>query len=154
MKKTLLLGGLLLTLFTGCKKDNPAAPLTVRERLSGTSGKTWVLSAFYSKSTSGKETNELATRPACETDNRFVFYPDNRLLVNEGATKCTPTAPDQVLNGTWSLSNNDTALTLPTTYTSGLPVTFTLVEISNSRLIGTFTNPLNQSVYTATFTAK
>ena len=46
---------------------------------------------------------------SCEKDNVLTFAAGNKLTTDEGATKCSPDAP-QTVAGTWAFDSNETKL--------------------------------------------
>ena len=48
--------------------------------------------------------------PYCQTDDRYSFYSNGTGLYSSGALQCAP--DDSTTNFTWSLSNNNTQLTI------------------------------------------
>ena len=48
--------------------------------------------------------------PSCQTDDQYSFYSNGTGLYSSGVLKCA--SDDSTTNFTWSLSNNDTQLTI------------------------------------------
>lgn len=116
-----------------CKKKEDPKPLPRKELLTSTSGKKWKITS--ATTTSGFDA--FSSREACERDNLYVFYTDNKLVVDEGATKCNSSDP-QTVTGTWSLSADEKTLTLSVGGWSILNGDFPIVEMTNTTLKGTF----------------
>jgi Tol biopolymer transport system component len=51
------------------------------------------------------------TLRACETDNIITFTSDQKVIVDEGPTKCDPSDP-QTTSGTYLLSNDNKTVTI------------------------------------------
>lgn len=117
-----------------CKKKEDPAPST-KELLASTSSKKWKITSI----TVGNQPFLESIFPeACTRDNLFVFYTDNKLVIEEGATKCNSSDPSTVAQGTWRLSTDEKTLTLNPGSGSTLNGDFTIIEITNSTLKGTF----------------
>ncbi|TAE42555.1 MAG: hypothetical protein EAZ44_05570 [Cytophagia bacterium] len=96
---SLLLVVFLTTLFIGCaaKKDEPGSPgelLLV--------GKNWKITSLKRDGNEG-----ISSFASCDTDDIYVFGRYGTLARQEGATKCTPTAPDLKVQNIWYLTNGD-----------------------------------------------
>lgn len=104
MKKPIFfLLGLALA-FVACKDDE--ASKTNTEKL--TSGK-WKITASVAKFTfNGIEqtVDVYANLPACKKDNTVEFKTDGTVIADEGATKCSPTDPQEE-TGTWTFEQNE-----------------------------------------------
>lgn len=48
----------------------------------------------------------------CQKDNTFILNSNKSITVDEGASKCNDTAKQTSTDGQWSLSNNDTKMTI------------------------------------------
>jgi hypothetical protein len=117
MKNAIVLGAMLLS-FVACKKEDPQ-PDDNNNNNSGnnkssilTSG-TWKLAASHTvlEYEGRTESSDLfAAMPQCMRDNIYTFNKDNTATLDEGASKCSPTDPQQRSAGTWALSQNDTKL--------------------------------------------
>ena len=96
----------LTLVMAGCDKDDEP---TKQERLMA---KDWKVTAI----TASGEVNGIGVNNydyynnhliECQKDNLFNFNSGGVVVVDEGATKCTPTA-QQTSQGTWSLTENTT----------------------------------------------
>lgn len=119
-----LLPLLLLVLFTAnsCKKKNDQKSKTqlVTER-------DWRMTKFEEQENNNPPINYLDGAPACNLDDRHVFKTNNTYEINEGPSKCVPTDPQLVDNGTWSFGDNETKFLY-----DGIP--FTIDKLDNSTL--------------------
>ncbi|MBF9235967.1 hypothetical protein I2I05_01025 [Hymenobacter sp. BT683] len=73
----------------------------------------WRITAIVGTTTFGGQTttiNGYASLPACQKDNFGKFNVDKSVVMDEGATKCSTTAP-QSKTGTWSFNAAETELT-------------------------------------------
>jgi hypothetical protein len=117
-----------------CKKKEDPAPVPRKELLASTSSKKWKITS----ATAGGY-DAFASRDACERDNLYIFFSDNKLTVDEGATKCNSGDPQTAATGTWSLSTDEKTLTLNAGSSSILSGDFTITELSSNTLKGKFT---------------
>jgi hypothetical protein len=110
MKKTIfLLTALFFIFFTqACNKKDKLIVMSKTELL--TTG-TWKLTAVVADEdgNGSYETDRFATFSVCFTDNYYTFSSNGILELNEGPTKCSPTAP-QTETSTWQLTQNETHL--------------------------------------------
>lgn len=117
MKKTLLILASVTLLFSACsKKDDNNGGGVTGAASNLTTGK-WIITSSTSivqyPNPIGPKTIDLwATFTACQKDNQYIFNTNNTNTTDEGATRCNPSDPQQITGGTWSLSNNNTVLTL------------------------------------------
>ena len=65
----------------------------------------------------------------CQLDNTYTFSANGTGVINEGATKCTTTAP-QTSPFTWSFSDNETNINLQSSALFGLGGRFKVLELS------------------------
>lgn len=114
-----------------CKKKEDPAPVPRKELLASTSGKKWKITS----ATAGGF-DAFASREACERDNLYIFYSDNKLTVDEGATKCNSGDNQTAATGTWSLSTDEKTLTL--SGGSDYDGNYTIVEMSSTALKANF----------------
>lgn len=96
----------------------------------------------------------LTTFEACQKDNYYLFNADKSLSVDEGPTKCTTSAPQRSSDGNWSLSGNDSKITISgsslTTGLGALSITgdivtlnATTLQIKKDTAIGTISGTIN-----------
>ncbi len=73
-------------------------------------GKAWkIVTATITPALNGT-TDYLAGFDACQKDNLITYNTNNTWVSEEGATKCDPSDPQQVVKGTWSWNSNETAI--------------------------------------------
>ena len=129
--KYILPAFLFVVLFSACSKDDD--PPTTAELLD--TG-TWKFDE------GGVDNNQdgivdliisVGLLDPCIADNTITFYSDGTGVIDEGGTKCLPTA-SQSTNYTYSLSNNDTQITLTGADLLGLGGNFEITEVSATRL--------------------
>jgi hypothetical protein len=70
---------------------------------------------------------------SCIADNTITFSATGTGVIDEGAKKCDPSA-NQTTNFNYSLSNNDTQITLSGADLLGLGGSFEITEVSSTRL--------------------
>ncbi len=157
MKKVLYHLSLLLVLtapLAGCKKDKDD-PQPAKSRTELLTNKNWRLTAATIDpaidlfGTGTATTNLFAQYPDCTKDDLSRFENGGVFKDDEGATKCSPTAP-QTATGTWTFSADESKVT---TTVSGSTTTLNISELSENALKGTvvedFGTPIN---YTISFT--
>lgn len=154
MKKLLILG-LGLFLFFGCKKNVVVTEKTSLEYLTGTNSKKWKVSSGIVKL--GESTIDLvANQPPCVTDNILVLYSNKSYELNEGATKCDPSKdPDLIIKANWSLVEDPKAITIDKFIFLGYVLEnsrFLISNINDDQFIGTTDVALNGKTYQANIT--
>jgi hypothetical protein len=121
---------LCLMLFA-CGKDEPKEP-TKTELLT---------SATWKYDNGGVDANHDGTidvnfsagvLPACTLDNVATFSSNNTGVADEGATKCTTTAP-QSSPFTWSFNSNETAINLAGSGLFGIGGQFNIIALSSTQ---------------------
>lgn len=106
----------LTFMVSSCKKDNDnPAP----SNGTGAQTKTQILaSQDWKISSMMVGTIDIhAGQKACEKDNFYTFKSNGTYVNDEGATKCTPSAP-QTEAGTWKFIDNETKIVIDDTDTS------------------------------------
>lgn len=68
----------------------------------------------------------------CSLDDIMIFKSDKKLAFDEGATKCDPTDPQQVTDGTWSYDKTTKVLTHA--YDSGEKISFKVEQNDGENL--------------------
>lgn len=115
---------------TSCKKDD--------EDVSGKSALTsreWVVTenkVVVTQGTQNTTTDLLRNDLDCNKDDFLKFTNDNRILNNEGATKCNSADKQEDEIGTYVLTENDKKMTINITGQAGIP--FTVVELNGQRM--------------------
>lgn len=128
--------------FLSCKKDSPAKSRT--ELLTTGSWKRSALTSnpaydWYNNGTSG--TDILAYMWPCEKDDFETYQLNGVLEINEGPSKCDPSA-DQTWTVTWALKDNDSKIRFEGTYDA------TIVELTETTLKFWYTFEENGVTYT------
>jgi hypothetical protein len=111
-----------------CKKTAPAPTPT-----SLLTAHPWRVVALTT-TRAGTTTDHYGSIPACKRDNRLQFYADQRLVTDEGASRCTATDPSQQ-TGQWQWAAGETQLTGSVPYLPYLlGSTLTVRELSATTL--------------------
>jgi len=110
MKRTLLAFAAVTLLFGSCKKDDNNGPAGGANAQILMSGK-WKVATSTSVMM-GQTVDLYSLLPSCQVDNMFIFNQNNSVTIDEGATKCDPSAAQQTTTGRWELLNNDTQMKL------------------------------------------
>jgi hypothetical protein len=122
---------LFLALFSACSKEDDE-PTTAELLASGT----WKFDE------GGVDNNQdgmvdliisVGLLDPCTADNTITFSTNGTGVIDEGATKCMPSA-SQSTNFNYSLSNNDTEITLSGADLLDLGGNFEITEVSSTRL--------------------
>jgi len=115
---------------TACKKDEDSAS----GEAALTAASCWKLSKAEGQAPGTTTWIDVtsATFDACFLDNCYKFNSDKTIDINEGATKCDPTDPQEYDGGTWSLSADGKTLTLDE---NGDITVGTVVELSSNKLV-------------------
>ena len=109
-----LLGLSLMLALAGCGKNSdptPATKLSANTTLLTTPK--WRISAVVGTTTFGGQTTTVdgyANLQSCQKDNFIKFNADLTAVSDEGATKCSSSAP-QSKQGTWSFNATETQIT-------------------------------------------
>ena len=148
MKKLFLFLSAVVVLGACKKEDTPAVTVDLL------TAKPWQVSTV-ALSDSGNPIPISQFITACQLDNTYKFNTDNTLLVDEGATKCNSSDP-QNPTGTWAFANSDktkVSIVMPGSVFNG---DFTIKAISASSMQLTTTQQLNNIPLTieATFVPK
>lgn len=72
---------------------------------------------------------------ACDLDNCMNFKTDGKFIVDEGATKCTPTAPQTNNQGTWSMTPDEKQVVLIDQ--NNVTTTYKIESISSAQFVVT-----------------
>lgn len=103
---------LILLTSSGCKK-NQSEDMSSRTRL--LTQQSWKMTKYEQRyDPAASWVDETATYDACELDNKYSFSSNGSFQVTEGLTKCSPSDPDILENGTWSFQNNENVLRMIT----------------------------------------
>lgn len=149
MKRTLLALAATTLLFASCKKNDNNNTNTGG---GGSSSNSQILmNARWKVATStsvmmGQTVDLYSILPSCQVDNIFIFNQNRSVTIDEGATKCDPSAAQQTTSGSWELLNNDTQLKLDV---GGSPVmgisviTADIVSISSNSFVIKYTTAVN-----------
>ncbi|MCB0519213.1 MAG: lipocalin family protein [Lewinellaceae bacterium] len=126
MKKNyfLYLAAIAVVSFASCSKDDASVADLLK------SDKGWVLKSLVSDPAINilgvQVTDVFAQYDNCFKDDITFFKDDNKVVFDEGATKCDPSDP-QTTSGTWLLSSDEKVLTVDDDSQD-------ILEISNSTL--------------------
>ncbi|WP_157541097.1 hypothetical protein [Hymenobacter aerophilus] len=143
MKPTLRLGLAAIALLGACTKED--APPDDRSLLIG---KDWMRSGGTITS-NGTVKDVYADLSPCDQDDFLRFEEADRLLYDEGPSRCNPATP-QTLEGTWFLAEEDRLLNLD--IGSGLRGERQITELTESRLSLSYTSA--GKLYTLSFTRR
>lgn len=134
-------------LFGACKKnndkDNTPAQKTKTELIS--TG-TW---KFSTATVNGA--NAAIFLQGCQKDNILTFTSTGTGTVDEGASKCNGADP-QTSPFTWNFASNETILHVSAVFFTGGSNDFTIVEISETKLVGSQVIEMNGNPATAVVT--
>lgn len=114
---------IIAALSTGCKKSKSKSNTDLITQSS------W---KFQSATVGGVDVGYLLD--SCEKDNILTFKSDGSGVEDEGATKCSTTAP-QSNNFTWSFTNNESVLHVSDLSLFGVNSDCTLKGINETQLI-------------------
>lgn len=129
--RTLLILGVTLLTISSCKKDKAKSKTDLI-----TAGG-WKIVKVEEKAGTGAWIDETGTYLTCELDNVNTFRTNATYEITEGTTKCSPTDPTVVDNGTWSFESNETQL--KTTSTGSSPYTVSIDQLDESTFVSTET---------------
>jgi hypothetical protein len=112
MKKNILLLATVISIATGCKKDDDKPSATTLLTSGAWKITAATVSPAYDYNGDGiKETEFFSNWKACYRDNTYKFNAGGTGIFTEGAIKCDPADP-QTSQFNWSLKNNDKLLTI------------------------------------------
>lgn len=114
MTKPLLIA-VLLSALMGCKKEDDVAPPSKRDVLTKS---TWTQTGLTVNPALNGRTDYFSSMDACTKDDVYRYATDGKYTADEGATKCTATAPQLFYDGTWRLTQDEQRLLLE--YTENL----------------------------------
>lgn len=120
-----LVAGVSFVLFS-CKKDEKSKSDLLVD------GGCWkhTKSEFFDSSSSTWENSPI---DSCDLDDCLTLNVGGTITLDEGAFKCDPTDP-QTSSGTWSLSTDETTLTLVDN-AFPIPVASKIIELSADKMI-------------------
>ena len=132
MKNYLLLLALATSfMISSCGKDDDDDKGPSKSAL--LANKNWMIIGLTETKSNGTGTiDTYSTLKNCVKDNILRFTPDNKFSVTEGATKCDISDPQEMINGTWALTDDGTRIT---GVAKGYGAEIELVELTNSKLI-------------------
>jgi hypothetical protein len=147
MKKILFGLAALTLILPSCKKDDDKNSTTsTRGTLTSGMWKISAVSASFEVPGYGSQTVDgFKSFPACQQDNLYKFNEDGTTTTDEGATKCSSSSPQQSTSGTWSLSSDETKLTVSGTSGTGSvqSVAADIVTINSSTLVIKYVTNVN-----------
>lgn len=130
MKKYFPLMTVLLLVFSvllvSCDKDNDPAPKTKTQLLVQSN---WKLKSATANG--GDVTNVIQ---ACQRDNLLSFSVSGTGNVNEGATKCNGTDPNDI-PFTWTFASGETIINVSTPLFLNGGTSFTLISLTETELV-------------------
>lgn len=143
MKKIVIAFLSIAFLTTACKKDDEVeVEQKARiELLTNNSSKSWKVKDGIAKQ-NGLEVNLIASQSPCVTDNIITLDSDFTYDFLEGEIKCEPSDPDLILTANWSLSQDETTITIDKFIFLGRSVdnpAFVLSEVTETTFSGTTT---------------
>jgi hypothetical protein len=127
---------------TGCGKDDTPVVKTKTQLITQS---TW---KFKNATANGTDiSNQSPPFDPCKKDNIITFSTSGSGNINEGATKCNSTDPDNV-SFTWNFASSETILHISTTLFTGGSNDFTLVSLTETELVVSqgYTPPVGPSL--------
>ncbi len=117
-----------LLVVLGCQRKEEEPVLEI-DMLAGGSSKSWQIAAWQMRS-GILNYNYFNSEhyQDCKKDDIVTFYVDNRIIWEEGETKCSPHDPDIIEEGVWAI-DTETRMIMAGTET------YRLIEISELRLV-------------------
>ncbi len=116
--KTFIIAAIVTFSLTSCSKDdkssdnNPSGSQSEKMRL--ITLKPWILTGkTYFTTTNPQQKDIYPLAGACFVDNIYTYKTDNKVITDEGATKCNTAAP-QTSENTWAFKNGETELQVGT----------------------------------------
>lgn len=136
MKRIIQLTGfyIVVLLFAACSEDVEPKPLTYSKVFTGTSQKTWVVSAI--QWTGEGESDINYSLQACIADDQYVFYAnaDRQYQVTNGSRKCASDEADVLLDDTWSFVNATATLTIVLPFLSDSRLPFFVRSVTDTEM--------------------
>jgi hypothetical protein len=110
--KKVILASMTFAFFctTSCKKSEEATTEVVSTKTTFLTNAAW--KALKSETLSTGSTTWIdvtSSNPACKFDDILKYNTDFQFVIDEGATKCSPSSP-QSTNSAWSFQSNETIL--------------------------------------------
>ena len=138
-------------LMTACKKDDE---VKVEEKprlelLTSNSTKSWKVKDGIAKQ-NGLEVNLIASQNPCVTDNVIILASNFTYDFLEGASKCNADDPDLILSASWSLTQDESTITIDKFIFLGRAVdnpAFLLSEVTETSFSGTTTLTLEGETF-------
>lgn len=111
MKTNLTLAILFVTIMSiiSCKKDNEVAPV-VKPKSELLTQAAWKVIKDEEKTGNGNWIDNTNAYLPCEKDDLTIYRTNGTYENNEGATKCSTSAPQIQSAGTWKFINNETQI--------------------------------------------
>jgi hypothetical protein len=142
---------------SSCSKDDDEdvkpvpAPTTKTDLLTN---KYWTLTGdILNASWSPTPIDYYGQMNKCEKDNYMLLSRDNKLIIDEGDTKCDPDDSQIVAAGTWTLANREKKLII--SYPPRL-IEYEILTLTESQLVlkAAYIGSSSSSVNTLTYTAQ
>lgn len=138
-------------LTVSCKKDSPAPAPTKTQLLTGKNWKVTALTVDPARpyTAFGPDvTDWYSQMESCQQDNLYKFNTDGTAIKDEGPTKCDVDDP-QTISGTWVFNTDQTIVT--ETFNS-VSISYTIVELTSTKLKATYVDASGGTNYTYTIT--
>jgi len=134
MKHRFILIGLLITLLAACTEQVDITPYDFPKVFTGESSRSWKLRSLQ-LIREGKGAVPLTVR-ACEADDIYTFYfnSDRRYTVSNGASKCSDSEPDDLVDSNWGFINSTSTLTIMMPLFGDGDIPFTLKEADDTKM--------------------
>lgn len=134
MKKYSIIALIISILMGGssCKKETESIP-----RKQTIIAKSWKMTSFIMVDTTGAEEEMFsALFQPCRQDNLYQFAADGSYKQDEGATKCDTTDQQIYETGTWTISSDESKMTLTPSGETTSDLTFVSFSANEVKLKG------------------
>lgn len=156
--KILLVCLLATTLFNGCKKDEETTTTTTTPtaKTDLLCGKNWMLTAYtinpaYDFFHTGTPVTDLmGSMQPCLYNNITTYSTNLSYVVDEGATKCSGSAPQTYETGTWAFASSESHLVV--SRTGGSSLDYSIATLNSTTLQLTQPYVVSGTTYTITST--
>lgn len=119
----------LLLVLASCTKEENKKPSTESTAIVGTWKNTLIQLTI--KDSTGKDSTYIEQPRPCESDNLVKFSEDHSITVIYGTIKCDSTEAFSENGGVWTLSDNNTKLTIAD---AGGTESYGVITLNNSTL--------------------
>lgn len=136
MKQIIVISILAISIFSSCKKDDPA-PAVCNLSTNNLMGTYKLTSIMYKADTATPETELFSYFDDCQKDDIYTFSTDSVYTISEGLTTCSPT---NAFTGNWYLNGTNLFLDgTPGTVTDFSCAGFKIYTIMDTTIGETFT---------------